>query len=83
MTDPPKEINGVIKADVTNQAFRGDLIVQAMWATDSAIVSDYAGNEVWEATGEGQGVRFESGVELRGFKVASGFGDVYVYLKMS
>ena len=81
MTDPPVEKNGVLKADVTSALFEGTLIIQAIWATGSAAVIDAEDNELWVATAGGQGLVFENGFEVRGFKVASGTGDVYVYVR--
>lgn len=56
------------------------LIIQSMFAKAAAVVTDGAGDEIWEATAAGQVVTFPKGLMVNGLN-ATGTGPVYVYLQ--
>ena len=56
------------------------LTIQAMFAKAATVVTDGAGDEVWDATAAGQVITFPQGLSIGGLN-ATGTGPVYVYLQ--
>lgn len=77
----PTRVGKVIILAVADDTINSSeqLYVQSMFAKAGTVVTDGAGNTVWEATAAGQSITFPNGLRIDGLN-ATGTGPVYVYL---
>lgn len=55
------------------------LLIDTVYAEGAGVLTDAAGNEIWEAAGAGPGPSFEGGLPVRGLDL-TGTGPMKVYL---